>query len=89
MILAALTHINLASYFFGTWANSTDPDETPQNAASHLGLHCLLTGISIKNEIKKTPGSPKIESGLVQMIMMGKFIRQMWVNIRLTVNCCC
>ena len=24
------------------WANSVDPDETPQNAASHQGLHCLL-----------------------------------------------
>ena len=23
------------------WANSIDPDETPQNTASHLGLHCL------------------------------------------------
>ena len=23
------------------WANSVDPDETPQNAASHLGLLCL------------------------------------------------
>ena len=23
------------------WANSIDPDETPQNAASHLGLYCL------------------------------------------------
>ena len=23
------------------WANSLDPGETPQNAASHLGLHCL------------------------------------------------
>ena len=22
-------------------ANSIDPDETPQNVASHLGLHCL------------------------------------------------
>ena len=22
------------------WANSIDPDETPQNAASYLGLHC-------------------------------------------------
>ena len=26
----------------GWLANSEDPDETPQNAASHLGLHCLL-----------------------------------------------
>ena len=24
-----------------TWANSVDPDETPQNAASHQGLLCL------------------------------------------------
>ena len=23
------------------WANSLDPEETPQNAASRLGLHCL------------------------------------------------
>ena len=23
------------------WANSVDPNETPQNAASHLGQHCL------------------------------------------------
>ena len=23
------------------WANSEDPDEMPQNAASHQGLHCL------------------------------------------------
>ena len=29
------------------------------------------------------PDSPKIESGLVQMIMMGKSIRQMWVNSHL------
>ena len=26
----------------GWVANSVDPDETPQNAASHLGLYCLL-----------------------------------------------
>ena len=23
------------------WANSVDPEETPQNAVSHLGPHCL------------------------------------------------
>ena len=23
------------------WVNSEDPDETPQNAASYHGLHCL------------------------------------------------
>ena len=30
----------------------TDPDQTPQNASSDLGLHCLLTQMSIKNMIK-------------------------------------
>ena len=24
-----------------SWANSVDPDQTPQNAASDQGLHCL------------------------------------------------
>ena len=26
----------------GTFANSEDPDEMPQNVAFHQGLHCLL-----------------------------------------------
>ena len=30
--------------------------------------------------MKNTPDSPKIESGLIQMILMGKSIQQMWVN---------
>ena len=28
------------------------PDMTPQNEVSHLGLFCLLRGISLKNDIK-------------------------------------
>ena len=36
------------------WANSLDPDETPQNAASHLGLHCLPL---IKQLLDTTSGS--------------------------------
>ena len=27
----------------GTFANSEDPDEMPDNVAFHQGLHCLLT----------------------------------------------
>ena len=34
-------HIYLIYSDRQAWANSIDPDETPQNAASHLGLHCL------------------------------------------------
>ena len=33
-------------------ANSADPNQPPQNAASDLGLHCLLTVISIQKIIK-------------------------------------
>ena len=55
---------------------------TPQNAASHLGLFYLYEEISSKNEIKIkiTPNTPKNESGLTQLIMMGESIRQIWVN---------
>ena len=38
----------------GPAANSADPDQTPHNVASDLGLHCLLTGFSIKIRIKAT-----------------------------------
>ena len=59
------------------------PDVTPQNAASHLGLFCLLNENSSKNGIKIriSPNTPKTESGLFQIIMMGKSIRQIWVTI--------
>ena len=39
------------------FANSGDPDQTPQNAASDLGLHCLpitLLGVSRLNIHKDT-----------------------------------
>ena len=65
------------------YANRIAPDVRPQNAASHLGLFSLLTRFSLKNEIKmkrNTPDAPKNESGLNQMIGMGKSIRQKWVN---------
>ena len=35
-------------------ANSADPDQTPHNVASDLGLQCLLTGFSITNRIQAT-----------------------------------
>ena len=38
--------------FYGTKANRIAPDETLQNAASHLGLSCLLRRISSKNGIE-------------------------------------
>ena len=38
-----LTHLCLVSHK-GTLANSMDPDQTPQNAVSDQGLHCLQLG---------------------------------------------
>ena len=79
-MLGRLTHISLASFLWDHMQGVT-----LQNAASHLGLFCLLTQISSKNEIEMkkkthTPDSPKNESGLIQMIRMGKSIRHKWVN---------
>ena len=41
---------------------------------SDQGLHCLFTGISIKNKMKKksTPDTPKFGNGLVQLIRIGQ-----------------
>ena len=36
--------------------------------------------------MKITPNTPKNESGLIQFIMMGKSIRQIWVNKSYTVT---
>ena len=59
----------------------------PQNMASHLGLFCLHREISSKNEIKvkTTPNTPKNESGLTQLIMMGESIRQIWVKSEISI----
>ena len=38
------------------YANSADPFQTPQNAASEQGQHGLLTGISMQNTIKDESG---------------------------------
>ena len=54
----------LASLYV-TWANSIASDVTPKNAASDLGLFCLLTRISstnnMKNNKKKYPVGPEIK----------------------------
>ena len=39
---------------FGTLANSAHPDQTPQNAASDLGLHCLLKLQEVNGKMKQS-----------------------------------
>ena len=56
--------------FLGSHANSADPVQTPQNAASELGQHCVLSGISEQTTIKlqHPPGTPKSRNRFIQMI---------------------
>ena len=77
LIRLLLTHISLALLFgdIGKQCSQIRCRKTrrlqmPQNAMSNQGLHCLLTGISIKNKIKwkSTPDTPKMTNGLVQYI---------------------
>ena len=44
--------LSLVSLLWDIGKQHIAPDVTPQNAAPHLGLFCLLGGISSKNEIK-------------------------------------
>ena len=63
-------------------ANSADPVQMPQNAASDQDLHCLLTEISVKSAVKieNPPEKPKTRNGIIQMIRMDKSTSQKRVN---------
>ena len=44
ILVAVMSEWNIKRVICKTWtlANSTDPDQMPQNVASDQGLHCLL-----------------------------------------------
>ena len=65
-----------------TQANIADPVQTPQNAASDQGLHCLLTDISMQNTItmKTSARIPSTCNGLIQMLKTDKFTDQRRIN---------
>ena len=50
------------------WANSIDPDETLQNAASHPGLHCLPL---IQQFLDTTSGSELYMVQILEHIWQG------------------
>ena len=54
----------------------------PHNVASDQGLHCSLTGFSIKKRIKVTnrPNTPKMTNGLIQHIIVEETTSIQWVN---------
>ena len=74
-----LTHFSLASYK-GTLVNSVDPDQTPQNAASDQGQHCLHysdNSLKYDNDTKQ-PDTADIRNGPVQRVMVEESNRHKW-----------
>ena len=57
----------------------------PHNVATDVSLHCLLTGVSIKNSIKATNrlDTPKMTNGVIQHITMEESTSRQWVNLYL------
>ena len=54
------------------------------------GANLFAYRISSKNKMKIwkiTPDAPKIESGIIQIMRMGKSIRQKWVNTSCNIQC--
>ena len=65
-------------------ANSKDPDETPHDAASHLGLWCLLKWFSVRNILNieiNILEIPNFGNKLIQIRRMGNSIRHKWVKL--------
>ena len=67
----------------GYLLNSADLDQTPQNAASDQGLHCLqIVGpFFSRNMLISQPDLPKIEIGLFQCIVWEGSFSLQWVNV--------
>ena len=53
----------------GCVANSVDPDETPHDAASHLGLHCLLRSVC-PNTYGKYDSYTQIKTSLLLLMQL-------------------
>ena len=76
-----MTHISLSKLpFYGTYANSEDPDQTPQNAASDQGLQYLLTD-RVFHYYDNLDKNEKYTQKFVKLIGLGKSVRHKWVKL--------
>ena len=68
----------------GYYANSADPVQMLSNVASHRGLHCLLTQISMENAVNMKIQQKPLETrnGRVQIIRMDKSIGLKGLNLK-------
>ena len=77
-----LTHLSLASLLWDIGKQYSPRCDAAESGVPS-GAILFAKRIFIKNLFKKmkiTPDAPKNESGLTQMIKMGKSIRQIWVK---------
>ena len=79
-----LTHISLASHFWGIGKRCGPRSDAAERRGVWSGSTLFANGNFYKkyykNE-KSTPDVPYMKNGLVQLIKMGKSIRQMWVKL--------
>ena len=63
-------HQQSPNVFYGTCANSANPDQTPRNVVSQQDRHCLLAecSIIIWKKIEKHPNTTQLENVLVLII---------------------
>ena len=66
----------------GILADSVDPDQTPQTAASDQGLHCLhyIQDFYHILLIIKLTRHPPIGNGPVQRVEVEEYTRHKWIN---------
>ena len=80
-----LTHLSLASLLWDIGKQNSPRWDAAAERGVPSGAILFAKRIFIKNlfkNLKITPDAPKNESGLAQMIKMGKSIRQIWVNVK-------
>ena len=72
---SSLTHISLASFLW-----DIGKQNSPRCDAAKCGVQSGAILFAYIEKWNISPDAPKNESGLIQMIGMGKFIRHKWVK---------
>ena len=78
-MLKTLTHLSLASLLWDIGKQHSPRCDAAERGVPSWAFLSAWRNFT-KTEIKITPNNAKNESGVTQLIMMGKSIRQIWVN---------
>ena len=82
MIYFVLTHISLASLLWDIGKQYSPRCDAIERVVPSGAILFAQRNVIEKRDKKNknTPNTPKNESGITQLIMMGESIRQIWVN---------